>query len=192
MTTHAPREESAALHPTVQAMIEAMQKARRQELAELKGGALGFAQCQLESGSEGEEYQATVVARVNEVFDYRARYLDNAPIALMAFIPWLLHLGVAAMWSILSLLEGRWVVDITVFQVTIVFLLIMHAMIHFSIGFKGLWHELCRHKWAWLVGLSFTLFCIFVSVKALSTNDWDDGYERCYDDCSYSKRRIHF
>ncbi|MDT8925438.1 hypothetical protein RBE51_21820 [Pseudomonas taiwanensis] len=192
MTTHLPKEESAALHPTVQAMIEAMQTARRQELAELKGSALGFAQCQLESGSEGEEYQASVVARVNEAFDNRERYLDNAPLALIAFIPWLLHLGVAAVLSILSLLEGRWVADITVFQMTIVFLLIMQGIIHFSIGFKGLWHELCRHKWAWLIGLSFTVFCIFVGVKALSTNDWDDGYEKCYDDCSYSKRRIDF
>lgn len=192
MTTRVLGAKYATLHPTVQAKIDAMQKARRQELAELKGSALGFAQCQLESGSEGEEYQASVVARVNEAFDNRARYLDNAPIALMVFIPWLLHLGVAAIWSVLSLLEGRWVVDITVFQVTIVFLLIMHGMIHFSIGFKGLWHELCRHKLAWLIGLSFTLFCIFVSVKALSTNDWDDSYEKCYDDCSHSKRRIDF
>lgn len=185
MTTHVPRDESAVLHPAIQAKIEAMQKARRQELAELKGGALGFAQSQVALQAENEAYLDNVVANVNEVFIRRERYLNNVPIALIAFIPWLLHLGIALMWLIVGLLEGRWVVGVTLYQVIIVCTLILHGMIHFSIGFKGLWHELCRHKWAWLIGLCFTL----VTVKVLTANDWVTHDDVC-DDCS--NHRIDF
>ncbi|AYG48109.1 hypothetical protein DV532_27920 (plasmid) [Pseudomonas sp. Leaf58] len=184
MNTRLPGVESVALHPAVQAKIEAMQKARRQELVLLKGGALGFAECQLESGSEGEVYQASVVARVNEAFDRRERYLANVPLALMAFPTWLFLLVATIAWLVASVYRGLWIAGEPIFLVTLGFLVIFHAIIHFAIGFKALWHELCLNKWAWSLLIALIVFCSVVSTKAIVSDD----APYCLDECNFSNR----
>lgn len=187
MTTQAPGGENPALHPTVQAKIEAMQKARRQELAELRGSALGFAESQVALQAEGEAYLKDVVCKVNEVFIRRQRYLDNVPLALMAFPSWLFLVIATIAWLVTSLFRGPLIAGEPIFHVTLGFVILLQATIHFSIGFKALWHELCRYKWAWLIGVSFILFCSFITTRALIIDSADD-----VELCSQSNHDIRF
>ena len=173
-----------APHPTVQAKIDAMQKARRQELAELRGSALGFVQCQMELGSEDEVYQASVAARVNDAFNRRELYLINVRTALLSFFFWF-HLGVMLFsWFMGSLWrdvmggvlkapcdEELVLAMDPLFYAAVPFFIFFQAGIHMSIGFNALWHEVCRHKSVWLFTLILPVLFIISNVVHTATED---------------------
>ena len=167
------------IHPAILKRLERIKTASKLDAVELKGGAIAFAEAQLDSGTASIDYLEEVKDRAYALAYERIEYLDRVPSALFSFFTLL----ASAPNLILALLR-------LIFQegydwgfgayFSLASVAVATAGVIWSIGFRNCWLEVKKRKWRWIIG-----FAVYIAVSgwlaSILVND-HGAWESCSQD----------
>lgn len=175
----AKASDKLEIHPGILKRLERIKTARKDDVLELKGGAIAFAEAQVDAGTASIDYMEEVKDRAYALAYERIEYLDRVPTALISFftliasapnlILALLRLifdegydwGFGAYFSLGSVAVGL-------------------VGVFWSIGFRNCWFEVKKRKWRWIVG-----FAVYIVISgwlaSILVNDHGE-WESCSQD----------
>lgn len=143
--------------------LNAMESAYGSDLAELRGGAVAYAQSLVDQGGD-RRLVNEVECLADEVYATRSKYFLKSLIARQAFVVWYVTAFYMVMGFINSWRSGSLEVVTSALTWLAPTWLMATLAIWITIGFKALRVELGRHKWAWIIGLgAWSAFWVWVA-----------------------------
>lgn len=167
------------IHPAILKRLERIKTASKPDALELKGGAIAFAEAQVDTGTASVDYLEEVKDRTYALAYERIEYLDRVPTALISFFT-LLASTPNLIFALLRLIfqEGyNWGFD-AYFSLGSVAVGVVGVF--WSIGFRNCWFEVKKRKWRWIVGFSVYIL-VTAWLASILVNDHGE-WESCSQD----------